>query len=161
DTVLIHGGFYREGIDLGNARSGSAGKPITYGSFGDGAVILDGSTQVTGWTKMTGTVWQASVSFTPIAVVVNEVPLKQVRQGQRGPNARQEGIAGVTAGSGKWGFASGKVTADFGAVDPNSADVIVPKQSQDQQHVFFYGSYFTFKGLTIRGAGSNGIWGYG
>jgi hypothetical protein len=27
--------------------------------------------------------------------------------------------------------------------------------------VFFYGDYYNFRGLTVRGCGSNGIWGYG
>src|SRR5262249_41372339 len=42
DTVLIVAGLYREGIDLTNAPVGTATKPITFGSYGDGEVILDG-----------------------------------------------------------------------------------------------------------------------
>jgi hypothetical protein len=60
DTVLIRKGLYREGIDLNaaNSASGTAAKPITFGSFGDGEVILDGSTRVIGWTLVSGTVWR-------------------------------------------------------------------------------------------------------
>jgi hypothetical protein len=167
DTVLIRKGLYREGINLSSAPSGTAAKPITFGSFGDGEVILDGSTKVGTWTQVSGTVWQSQASFKPVGVVVNEVPLRQVRQGQGGSSAPQEGIAGVTGGSGKWFVSSANlVTADFGATlgpgNPNSADIIVPNSNGGQEHVFWFGvSYVTFKGLTIRGSGSNGVWGYG
>lgn len=36
----------REGINLLNSASGVAGTPITYGSYGDGEVIVDGSAKV-------------------------------------------------------------------------------------------------------------------
>ena len=167
DTVLIRKGLYREGINLANGQSGAAGKPITFGSYGDGEVILDGSKPVTGWTLVSGTVWQAQASFKPIAVVVNEVPLSQVTQGQNGSTAPQVGLAGVTSGSGKWYVSSSNViTADFGttlgSADPNSADIVVPNSNGSQAHVYWYGSsYVTFQGLTVRGSGSNGLWGYG
>jgi hypothetical protein len=169
DTILIKKGFYREAIDL-NAKSvptGTAAKPITIGSFGDGEVIVDGSKPVSSrWTQVSGSVWKAPVSFTPIGIVVNEVPLKQVTQGQRGSTAPQVGLAGVTSGSGKWHIGNGVITADFGTTigsnDPNQADIVIPNNVGDQAHVFFYRqNYLRFIGLTIRGSGSNGIWGYG
>jgi hypothetical protein len=133
-------------------------------------VILDGSTAVTGWTLVSGTVWRATATFTPIAVVVNEVPLKQVRQGQGGSTAPQDGLAGVTSGSGKWhvDYTTRVITADFGTTigsgNPNTADIVVPSNDGGQYHVFFGYDvnryrYYTFQGLTIRGSGSNGIWG--
>ncbi len=152
DTVLIRAGLYREGINLTNLPSGTAAKPITFGSYGDGEVILDGSTKVSGWTQLSGSVWTAPVTFTPIAVVVNDLPLKQTYDN-----------SAVTAGSGKWFYdASAKtITADTGT-DPNSADIVVPNNNGSQYHVYFYdGDYYTFKGLTIRGSGAAGIWGYG
>src|SRR5262249_54094858 len=82
DTVLIRQGFYREGIDLTNAPSGTADQPITFGTYGDGKVILDVSTPIGSWTRVSGSVWRAPVSFKPIGIVVNEVPLRQVCQGQ-------------------------------------------------------------------------------
>ena len=167
DTVLIRKGLYREPIDLNatHVPSGTVAKPITFGSYGDGEVIVDGSAKVTGWTLVSGTVWKAPLTFNPIGIVVNEVPLKQVTQGQGGSTAPQVGVAGVTSGSGKWhsGGAGGFITADMGSgVDPNTADIVVPNNVPNQAHVFFYQhNYLTFKGLTIRGSGSNGIWGYG
>ena len=104
DTALIRGGFYREGINVGlwsGTASGSVGKPITFGSYGDAEVIVDGSAPVSGWTRYSGNVWKAPISFVPIGIVVNDVPLKQVAQGQGGSTAPYEGLAGVTPGSGK------------------------------------------------------------
>lgn len=166
DTVLIRKGLYREGIVLINTPSGTSTKPITFGSYGDGEVILDGSSKVTGWTKVTGTVWKAPVSFNPIGIVVNDVPLKQVTQGQNGSTAPQVGLAGVTSGSGKWHIGGGFITADMGgsigSSDPNNADIVVPNDDGAQTHVYFYQKdYINFKGLTIRGSGAAGIWGYG
>jgi hypothetical protein len=166
DTLLIRKGFYRENVDLLRAAvpTGTAAKPITIGSFGDGEVILDGSTKVGPWTRVgtTGTVWQATKTFNPVAVVVNGVPLKQVTQGQNGSTAPQVGLAGVTSGSGKWHNGATLITADMGGVDPNSADIVMPNDDRAQQHVYFYyQNYIRFRGLTIRGSGNAGIWGYG
>ena len=165
DTVLIRKGLYREGIVLINTPTGTALKPITFGSFGDGEVIIDGSTKVTGWTNVSGTVWRAPLTFGPIGIVVNETPLRQVTQGQSGSGAPQVGLAGVTSGSGKWhnGGIGGFITADMGAAgDPNLADIVVPNNDGAQNLVYFFQKNFLrFKGLTIRGSGSNGLWGYG
>jgi Right handed beta helix region len=168
DTILIRKGLYREPIDLSakGVPTGTAAKPITIGSYGDGEVIVDGSTKVTGWTRVNGNVWKAPVAFAPIGVVVNDVALKQVTQGQNGSTAPQVGVAGVISGNGKWHVGAGFITADFGSTigagDANLADVVVPKVSADQAHVFYYGqNYIKFIGLTIRGSGSNGVWGYG
>lgn len=166
DTILIRAGLYREPIDLSKTPRGSAPKPITIGSYGDGEVIIDGSTKVAGWSRVDGTIWRANISFTPLGVVVNEMPLRQLPQGQSGSKAPEMKVTDLTSGSGKWHFANGVLTADMGAAigrkDPNLADIVVPNNVRDQQHVYFYQqSHVTFKGLTIRGAGANGIWGYG
>jgi len=168
DTVLIRAGLYREGIDLVAAPSGTAAKPITFGSYGDGEVILDGSAKVTGWVRHSGNVWKAPVAaFTPSAVVVNETPLREVSHGQTS-TAPSVGLAGVTAGSGAWFYDTAAhllyadMTTTLGAGDPALADIVVPNSDGAQAHVYFYlGDYYTFKGLTIRGSGSSGVWGYG
>jgi hypothetical protein len=165
DTVLIRKGLYREGIVLISTASGTADKPITFGSYGDGEVIVDGSTPVGPWTKVgasSSTVWQAVKTFEPIGVVVNDVPLKQVTQGQGGSTAPRVDLAGVTNGSGKWHNGATQITADMGALNPNTADIVVPNNVGDQNHVYFYDkTHLRFVGLTVRGSGSNGIWGYG
>ena len=151
DTVLIAAGIYHSTIDMTNYASGTAAKPITFGSDGSGPVIIDGSTPVTGWTQVSGSVWQATASFTPVALVVNQVPLRQVTS-----------LSSVTSGSGNW-FLSGKtITADFGNSTPGNSDIVVPNNNGSQQVVFFYNNnYLVFNGLTVRGSGAAGIWGYG
>ncbi|HZZ92466.1 MAG TPA: FG-GAP-like repeat-containing protein [Usitatibacter sp.] len=174
DTILIHGGLYREQIDLGSAPNGTAAKPITIGSFGDGEVIIDGSAKVTGWTRVTDvtslTQWKANIGFTAIAVVVNEVPLRQVTQSET-TSAPPQGRAGVTDNSGKfwvnYSTSPKMIVADFGTTlgptgDPNTADIVVPNNVGDAGFTIFTAgnSYYTFKGLTVRGSGSNGIYIY-
>jgi Chondroitinase B len=153
DTVLIHAGLYREGINLSSKPAGTAGKPITFGAFGDGEVIVDGSAKVSNWVKQANNTWRAPISFTPIAIVANDIPLKQT------PDA----LSTVTAGSNLWFYdsAAKAISADFGSLDPNTSDIVVPSNVGDQTHVFFYGDDYTFKGLTVRGSGASGIWGYG
>ena len=149
DTVLIGAGLYHDTINMTNLASGQPGRPITFGAFGDGPVIIDGSTPVSGWTQVSGSVWKAAIAFTPIAVVLNNVPLRPAG-----------GV--VTAGSGTWAYSAGTLTVDFGGSTPSQADVIVPSDNGAQQVVFFYDNdYLVFDGLTVRGSGASGIWGYG
>jgi hypothetical protein len=172
DTILIRRGLYREPINFlaKNVPSGTALKPITVGSYGDGEVIVDGSPKVTGWRQKAGTVWEVTIGFQPAGLVVNEVPLRQVPQGANAPGAPAVDANGIVGGGGKWHFAGstagGTITADMGGAigngDANAADIVVPRFSADQEHVYFYQHrYITLKGLTIRGSGSNGVWGYG
>uniref|UniRef100_E6PUZ5 Right handed beta helix domain-containing protein n=1 Tax=mine drainage metagenome TaxID=410659 RepID=E6PUZ5_9ZZZZ len=154
DTVLIAAGIYHSTIYP--KVSGAAGKPITFGSDGSGPAIIDGSTPVTGWTQLSGTVWTAPINFTPIAVVVNNTPLKP----------SQSGVSGVTSGSGLWYASGGILTVDFGSTmgtaNPSTADIVVPNNNGAQTVVYFYNNnYLTFNGLTVRGSGAGGIWGYG
>jgi hypothetical protein len=151
DTVLIAAGTYHSSIDMTNYASGTAGKPITFGSDGSGPVIIDGSTPVTGWTQVNGSVWRATASFTPVAVVVNQVPLSQVGS-----------ASAVTPGSNAWYLSGNTITADFGNSSPSQSDIVVPSNDASQRVVFFYGNdYLVFNGLTVRGSGAAGIWGYG
>ena len=50
DSVLFKGGVFYHGTITCNW-SGSAGNPITYGSYGTGCGIIDGSESITGWTQ--------------------------------------------------------------------------------------------------------------
>ena len=167
DTVRIRAGFYRDHIDLSRGLNGTAAKPITFGPYGNGEVIVDGSARVA-WTLDSGTVWRTAIppGWQPGAMVVNEIPLKEVSHGQTG-GVPVENRAGVASGSGKWFYdgAARILYADMGTAigsgDPNGADIVVPSNDGAQYHVIFYGNYFRFYGLTVRGAGGPGIWGYG
>lgn len=177
-TVLIKGGLYRErvrGVGSSMPNTGSVGNVITIGSFGDGEVIVDGSPATT-WTRVAGgNVWTAPWSpatVAPACVVINNVPLREVRHGQApAPFPAGEGISTVTASSGKWYYdAPNKlIYADFqsviGAGDANAADVIVPASDKYETDMFmtmyFYQkNYVKVKGLTVRGSCWNGLSGY-
>lgn len=175
DTVLIRKGLYRGGMPW-ITKSGSPGKPITFGSYGDGEVILDGSPVLpaNAWTPYSGTVWKIiNPGFTPVAVVVNDVPLREANSGQTAaiPAAPQPWIP--APGSGQWYYDSSASTlyADFGTVlgsngNPNTADIIVPRNGAIDSGTFsstigYQADYLTFAGLTVRGGTYSGISGEG
>ncbi len=155
DTVLIMGGYYREGIALQGGQSGTSTAPITFGSYGDSEVILDGSAAVTSWTNVSGSVYQATLTFVPIAVAIDGLPLYTYGSTT---------AASVTSGSKLWYYNSTTkvLTVDFGAANPSTAQITIPDNSGSQYHVYWYGSaYVVFDGLTIRGSAGAGVWGYG
>ena len=60
DTVLVHGGEYREWVQP--RRGGlSATRRITYQAAPGEHVVVKGSERVTGWEQEAGNVWRASV----------------------------------------------------------------------------------------------------
>jgi hypothetical protein len=171
DTVLIRKGFYREGIDYsgGAPTTPSASKHLTFGSYGDGEVILDGSFRVPTWTLQSGTVYKSSAlsgTWVPVAVVVNDVPLLQITQsytGTTGGGVPNTDPTTITSGSGQWGWqATGRfIWADFGGINPATADIVVPSNDGAQNFcTLIGGQYIDFIGLTLRGAGSSGLWTY-
>ena len=58
DTVLVRGGTYREAIRP--ARSGTADDPITFRPYNGEAVTVSGADPVTGWSRLSGSVYKAS-----------------------------------------------------------------------------------------------------
>ncbi|SCC91272.1 hypothetical protein THIX_10313 [Thiomonas sp. X19] len=147
DTVLIAAGIYHSTIRMINGASGEPGKPITFGSYGNGPVIIDGSPIVTGWRQISGSVWEARINFKPIAVVINAVPLK--------PSL--DGAIGVTPNSGLWYATPSSLRVDFGRTTPAKADIVIPS-TQNETVVYFYNKdYLIFNGLTVRGSGAGGI----
>ena len=61
DTLLVHGGVYRETITL--PRSGTEQKPITLRSYKDEKAVITGCEPVTGWTKHKDNIWKAPMSW--------------------------------------------------------------------------------------------------
>ena len=174
DTVLIRKGLYRGGLPWFTT-SGAPGKPITFGSYGDGEVIVDGSPQLPSpWVPYSGTTWKiTNPGYTPVAVVVNSVPLREINHGQTRaiPASPHPWIPRSNSGGWYYDTATGTLYADFGSVlgnngNPNSADVIVPRNGRVDQGNFsstitYQANYLTFAGLTIRGGTYNGISGGG
>jgi hypothetical protein len=180
DTILIRKGYYHEKIDLAGAK-GTAAKPATIGSYGDGEVIIDGSQDggafnVTdsSWVKQgTTSVYRAQVTagWVPTGIVIDEVPLRQIPQtynGNANITAQTPSTSTITSGSGKWGWeiVSGTpntyfIWADFGSKTPSTSDWFIVANTGDQHHVYTENcAYITFDGLTIRGSSNAGYWSY-
>jgi hypothetical protein len=161
DTILVSAGLYRvpnKSYGLNITKSGSVGKPITLGAYGNGEVIID-SSQATGtWTSLrsnaSGTVWQAKAppGEKVDAIAVNDKVLGMYQRNTSG--------ATVNPGSGEFYTDGSVIVADMGTVNPNSADIVaVQGQHGSVGTISLNGSsYWNFIGLTIRGSGWNGIW---
>ncbi|HEX3198906.1 MAG TPA: right-handed parallel beta-helix repeat-containing protein [Propionibacteriaceae bacterium] len=76
DTVVVHGGVYREWVRPRNSGL-SDRRRITYTAAAGEHVVIKGSEQVTGWHQVNGTVWRVEVSndlfgsFNPFAEEIN------------------------------------------------------------------------------------------
>lgn len=153
NTFKIRSGIYRELVDISGGSGGTVSKPITIGPYGDGEVIIDASTAVTGWTSYSGSIYQAVPNFTPKAVVVNDVPLKPVD-----PTATPPGSL-ANLSEGQWYFDGANLYLwCSGGVNPASQDVVVVKDSESDTAVNINNvSYVYLYGLTVRGAGGNGV----
>jgi hypothetical protein len=165
DTVLIRAGLYRQPLNLINGIGGQPGKPITFGAYGDGEVIIDTSPVIpaASWTQVTGSVWRAPLGVQPDAIVVNDVPLKPALAASYTAAASPPPTdpSRVTPGSGLWAYVGGTLTVDFGTSTPATAALVIPAAG-NASPVYWYGKdYLVFNGLTARGSGAAGIWGYG
>lgn len=73
DTVRVHAGVYREWVDPQNGGLSDICR-ITYEASPGEHVVLKGSEEVTGWTRVEGDVWQAVV---PNALFTDGNPFAQ------------------------------------------------------------------------------------
>ena len=164
DTVLIGAGTYHQVLNVLNVPGGATGKPITFGSYGDGPVVIDASPVPAQWSQVNGSVWQASgLSEQPMAVVINGAALKPALSSSYTASSSPPPTnpAAVTSGSGLWAYSGGTLTVDFGSTAPSAADIVIPSASNPSP-IYWYGvSDLVFNGLTARGSGNGGIWGYG
>ncbi len=88
-TVRIKAGLYRERLII--TKSGTASQRIVVGAYGNGPVVVDGSTAVTGWTQVSGQIYKATPGFKVRAVVVDEEPLFPEKS--QGPSWRAGGTS--------------------------------------------------------------------
>ncbi len=115
DTILFHAGDVFKGM-LDPSSSGTAGAPITFGSYGKGpAPVIDAGVTVAdnAWTKVSGNVWQASVAKQG----AND-PAKVLFDGEAG-NIQANGVSAVD-GPGDWCWSGGKVYV-YSAQNPGTA----------------------------------------
>lgn len=160
DTVRVHAGLYRErGIYLGG--SGSSGHPITVQAFGDGEVIVDGSTAVTGWTIDSGNVYKATPGFAVSEMVVDNMPLIPAK-----PVGDPSPRSAVTINAGQFFYDTNSgilYLYTSSGTSPADHDIVaLPSRPSSPSHldnvIHGYGvSYWVFDGLTVRGASNVGI----
>ena len=146
DTVLIKAGTYRERFSI--AKSGTATNRIVIGPYGNGEVVIDGSTAVAGWTLVSGQVYKASVALAPTAVVVDEQPLF--------PEFTESALV-----DGRWYFDNTTSSLYLwcpGGGDPSARNVGIVSSNQYSDAVFINNaSYVTLYGVTVRYTGGRGI----
>jgi hypothetical protein len=144
DRVLIRAGLYRERPTI--TRAGTPDKRIVVA--GEGEVIVDASSPVTGWQLVSGQVYRARPGFPVIAVVVDDRPLLPAPS----PQALAEGRFHVDTATGDlyvWCPGGG---------DPKTRDVGVVKDDEYEAGLTLKeSSHVTIQGLTVRFAGGDGF----
>lgn len=141
DQVLFKKGeTWREQLTVPS--SGSAGKPITFGAYGDGnRPIINGSDLITTWTRATSNIYQATLTAQPIQVFFN---------GTRG--IMTASIATVNAAN-KWFWAS-NVLYIYSTSDPDTAYTSPGIQvgKRDMCIYLLNKDYITIDGLILEAA---------
>ncbi len=160
DTVLIHGGLYRERLSL-LFKSAPAGNPFVIGPAGDGEVILDGSTAVTGWTAQGGNIFQVRPGFAVGNVVIDNQPL--YKEASLTALQANPTVAGVPVDA-RYFFnaTSGDLYVRVSGASPAARDVGVIKDVTNEDALFLYScNNYIIYGLTVRFTGGRGINIYG
>jgi Calx-beta domain/Right handed beta helix region len=147
-TVRIKAGRYRERLNI--TKSGTASQRIVVGAYGNGPVVVDGSTAVTGWTQASGQIYKTTPGFKVRAVVVDEEPLF--------PEKSQGALV-----ESRWYFDGTTLYVWCpGGGSPAVHDVGVVADSEYENTIYLNpSSYITLYGLTVRFSGGNAInvWG--
>ena len=166
DTVLIHGGLYREQVSL-LSRDAPDGNPFIIRLAGDGEVILDGSTPIpsSGWTSVGGSVYMAHTG--PVAgVVVDNQPL-YLELTLAGLQATPT-VAGVPADYRYYyDSAAQNLYVRIAGGDPGTHDTgVIPYVDFDDSSAangifLYYCNNYTLYGLTVRFFSGRGIVSYG
>ena len=147
-TVRIKAGLYRERLNI--TKSGTASQRIVVGAFGNGPVVLDGSTAVTGWTQVSGQIYKATPGFAVTAVVVDDQPVF--------PEFSQAALV-----EGRWYYDGTNLYLWCpGGGSPANHDVGVIRDYEYENTIYLNpSSYITLYGLTVRFSGGNAInvWG--
>jgi hypothetical protein len=108
-TVYLRGGTYpiSSTVAFGPSDSGMNGHRIVYQAFPGETPVLNGATQVTGWTVASGNVYRASLNRT---TKLRNLYVNDARANLTSKTASGKGSSGtyaVTAGQASWAWASG------------------------------------------------------
>ncbi|OFZ20482.1 MAG: hypothetical protein A2X94_10745 [Bdellovibrionales bacterium GWB1_55_8] len=164
NTIKIKAGLYRERINLANITGNTdEAHRFTIGPFGDGEVIIDGSdTHTLTWSQHSGNpnIWRtpcdlkiSGASKPPTAVVLDD-DYKQGRVVYQ--------LSDVSS-YGRWWYDSvNKILYLHTNGDPPAVhDIIVVTEDRDSVQYAVKAdleNFVTVYGLTVRGAGSFGVW---
>ncbi len=168
NTFKIKAGIYREKISFGNpAGTFNEAHRLTIGPFGNGEVIVDASsTHQLVWTKSVsnGQIYETPCDFllggtthvSPAAVIMDD----NYRAGRAVYSLAEVNMFG------QWYYdgTAKKLYVHTNGEDPLLHDIIVIKTDVDNVEYGIYAinnNYLTVYGLTVRGAGSYGIWANG
>ena len=90
DTLLVRRGTYRETVVFPS--SGAPGEPITVKPYKDETVVITGCEPITGWTRHSGEIWKAPMSWT-LGLGRNQVFVDgQIVVEARHPNTPEPGL---------------------------------------------------------------------
>lgn len=130
--AYLRGGTYRitDTIAFGPQDSGTNGHRIIYLAYPGETPVLNGATQVTGWTQHSGTVYKATLNRTTKlrSLYVNDARASMTRKTVTSKGGY--GTYAVTAGQAPWAWASGSNsdgvtynTSDIPAIAANKDDL--------------------------------------
>jgi hypothetical protein len=130
--VYLRGGTYRieSAITFGSADSGTGGHTVHYRAYPGEVPVLNGATQVTGWTLATGGIYKAALNR---STKLRNLYVNDKRASMTNKTVTSKGGSGtysVTAGQAAWAWASGSgsdgikyATSDVPAIASNKDDL--------------------------------------
>jgi hypothetical protein len=142
--VYLRGGTYRVAstIAFGPADSGTNGHRIVYAAFPGETPVLNGATQVTGWTVSSGSVYKAALNRT---TKLRNLYVNDARAALTSKTVAAKGGSGtysVTAGQASWAWVSGSnadgvkyAASDVPAIAANKDDVEIVNGSTWNENI--------------------------
>lgn len=131
-VVYLRGGNYpvTSAIDFGASDSGTNGYRVIYQAYPNETPVLNGGTQVSGWTQHSGSIWKAPLSRGNKlrALYVNDK--RATMAAKSVSSAGCQGTYNVTAGQAPWAWETGSQCdgakyglSDFPAIAANQSDI--------------------------------------
>ena len=164
DTVLIRGGVYREKLGMYYVQ-GTAGNPIIIKNYDSNEVIIDGSTEVTGWTLDSGNIYKTLPGFTVAEVIIDDTVLMPAVAQTNSASGYVDTTtrASVTMHAGE--FYQDNSTGELYVWTPSGASplgnttlgVLAPREALNDVIYMWDCSYLNFENLTVRFGNSYGI----
>lgn len=169
NVFKIKAGTYYERITVANVTGNvSEDTRLVLGSYGNGEVIIDASdTNKLIWTKNADNplIYEANYSGVKLGNTGQAVPQAVVLNNNYRNGRPVDSISEIDS-YGKWFYypALTRIYIHTNGEDPVTHNILVVKKDSNTVETGIYissESFITVAGLTIRGAGSYGVWAYG